>query len=160
MIMQLALSTHMVNNAPPSTIPMLQQQQQASMQQMYPQVHVSHFPNLMPYRQFLSPVYVPQMPMPGYSGNPAAYAHPSNGNGYVLMPAGGSHLGSNGVKYGIHQQFKPVPPGGHTGFGTYNNPNGYPINSPNVVGNATGLEDSSRMKYKDGNIYAPNPQVC
>ncbi|XP_010465276.1 PREDICTED: uncharacterized protein LOC104745669 isoform X1 [Camelina sativa] len=156
-----ALGSHMVNNAPPSTIPMLQQQQQqASMQQMYPQVHVSHYPNLMPYRQFLSPVYVPhQMPMPGYSGNPAAYAHPSNGNGYVLMPGGGSHLGSNGVKYGINQQFKPVPTGGHTGFGTYNNPNGYPINPPNVVGNATGLEDSSRMKYKDGNIYNPNPQA-
>ncbi|KAF8081425.1 hypothetical protein N665_0887s0012 [Sinapis alba] len=156
-----ALSTHMVNNAPPSTISMLQQQQQqqASMQQqqMYPQVHVSHFPNLMPYRQFISPLYVPQMPMPGYSGNPAAYAHPSNGNSYVLMPGGGSHPGSNGVKYGI-QQFKPVP-GGPAGFGAYTSPNGYQINSPNVVGNAMGLEDPSRMKYKDGNIYVPNPQA-
>ena len=158
--MQQASGTHMVNNAPPSTIPMLQQQQQqqqGSMQQMYPQVHVSHFPSLMPYRQFVSPVYVPQMPMPGYSGNPAAYAHPSSGNSYVLMPGGGSHPGSNGAKYGI-QQFKPVP-GGPTGFGTYNSPNGYQINPPNVVGNAMGLEDPSRMKYKDGNIYVPNPQV-
>ncbi|KFK38755.1 hypothetical protein AALP_AA3G156400 [Arabis alpina] len=151
-----ALSTHMVNNGPSSTIPMLQQQQQASMQQMYPQVHVSHYPNLMPYRQILSPVYVPQMPMPGYSGNPTAYAHPSNGNGYVLMPGGGSHVGPNGVKYGI-QQYKPVPTGGPAGFGTYSNPNGYQINSPNV-GNM-GLEDSSRMKFKDGNIYVPNPQA-
>ncbi|KAH0889704.1 hypothetical protein HID58_052133 [Brassica napus] len=152
------LSTQMVNNGPSSTIPMLQQQQQqqASMQQMYPQVQVAHFPNLMPYRQFVS--YVPQMPMPGYSGNPATYAHPSNGNSYVLMPGGGSHPGSNGVKYGI-QQFKPVPTGGPTGFGTYNNnPNAYQINTPNVVGNAMGLEDPSRMKYKDGNIYVQNPQ--
>ncbi|XP_018492538.2 uncharacterized protein LOC108862793 isoform X3 [Raphanus sativus] len=161
---QEVLSTQMVNNGPSSTIPMLQQQQQqqqhqASMQQMYPQVQVAHFPNLMPYRQFVSQVYVPQMPMPGYSGNPAAYAHPSNGNSYVLMPGGGgSHPGSNGVKYGI-QQFKPVPTGGPTGFGTYNSPNGYQINSPNVVGNAMGLEDPSRMKYKDGNIYVPNPQA-
>ncbi|KAF8096633.1 hypothetical protein N665_0305s0053 [Sinapis alba] len=158
---QEVLSTQMVNNGPSSTIPMLQQQQQqqqASMQQMYPQVQVAHFPNLMPYRQFVSPVYVPQIPMPGYSGNPAAYAHPSNGSSYVLMPGGGgSHPGSNGVKYGI-QQFKPVPTGGPTGFGTYNNPGGYQINSPNVVGNAMGLEDPSRMKYKDGNIYVPNPQ--
>ncbi|CAH8359844.1 unnamed protein product [Eruca vesicaria subsp. sativa] len=159
---QEAVSTHMVINAPSSTFPMLQQQQQqqqASMQQqqMYPQLHVSHFPNLMPYRQFISPMYVPQMPMPGYSGNPAAYAHPSNGNSYVLMPGGGSHPGSNGVKYGI-QQFKPVP-GGPAGFGTYNSPNGYQISSPNVVGNAMGLEDPSRMKYKDGNIYVPNPQA-
>ncbi|CAH2053761.1 unnamed protein product [Thlaspi arvense] len=109
-------------------------------------------------QEFLSPVYVPQMPMPGYSGNQAAYAHPSNGNSYVLMPGNGSHLGSNGVKYGI-QQFKPVPTGGLTGFGNYNNPNGYQINSPNVVGNAMGLEDPSRMKYKDGSIYVPNPQA-
>ncbi|CAH8292972.1 unnamed protein product [Eruca vesicaria subsp. sativa] len=159
---QEVLSTQMVNNGPSSTVPMLQQQQQqqqASMQQMYPQVQVAHFPNLMPYRQFVSPVYVPQMPMAGYSGNPAAYAqHPSNGNSYVLMPGGGgSHPipGSNGVKYGI-QQFKPVPT--PTGFGTYNNPNGYQMNSPNVIGNAMGLEDPSRMKYKDGNIYVPNPQ--
>ncbi|CAN7001514.1 uncharacterized protein LOC103870075 isoform X3 [Brassica rapa] len=157
---QEVLSTQMVNNGPSSTIPMLQQQQQqqqqASMQQMYPQVQVAHFPNLMPYRQFVS--YVPQMPMPGYSGNPAGYAHPSNGNSYVLMPGGGSHPGSNGVKYGI-QQFKPVPTGGPTGFGTYNNnPNAYQINTPNVVGNAMGLEDPSRMKYKDGNIYVQNPQ--
>ncbi|KAJ0244791.1 hypothetical protein HA466_0183320 [Hirschfeldia incana] len=149
-------SQQQVNNAPPSTIPMLQQQQQqASMQQqqMYPQVHVSHFPSLMPYRQFVSPLYVPQMPMPGYSGNPAAYSHPSNGNSYVLMPGGGSHPGSNGVKFGI-QQFKPVP-GGPAGFGTYNSPNGYQINSPSAMG----LEDPSRMKYKDGNIYVPNPQA-
>ncbi|KAL0857599.1 hypothetical protein Bca101_062753 [Brassica carinata] len=152
---QEALSTHMVNNAPPSTIPMLQQQQASTMQQqqMYPQVHVSHFPNLMPYRQFVSQLYVPQMPMPGYSGNPTAYAHPSSGNSYVLMPGGGSHPGSNGVKYGI-QQFKPVP-GGPAGFGTYNSPNGYQINSPNAMG----LEDPSRMKYKDGNVYVPNPQA-
>ncbi|KAJ0264014.1 Dentin sialophosphoprotein [Hirschfeldia incana] len=154
-------STQMVNNGPSSTIPMLQQQQQqqqASMQQMYPQVQVAHYPNLMPYRQFVSQVYVPQMPMPGYSGNPAAYAHPSNGNSYVLMPGGGgSHPGSNAVKYGI-QQYKPVPTGGPAGFGTYNSPNAYQINSPNVVGNAMGLEDPSRMKYKDGNIYVPNPQ--
>ncbi|XP_056846010.1 uncharacterized protein LOC130497096 isoform X1 [Raphanus sativus] len=152
-----AFSTHMVNNAPPSTIPMLQQQQQqqASMQQqqMYPQVHVSHFPSLMPYRQLVSPLYVPQMPMPGYSGNPAAYAHPSNGNSYVLMPGGGSHPGSNGVKYGI-QQFKPIP-GGPAGFGTYNSPSGYQISPPNAMG----LDDPSRMKYKDGNVYVPNPQA-
>ncbi|XP_024006173.1 uncharacterized protein LOC18010367 isoform X2 [Eutrema salsugineum] len=152
-----SLNPHMFNNAPASTIPMMQQQQ-APMAQMYPQVHVSHFPNGMPYRQFLSPVYVPQMPMQGYSGNPAAYAHPSNGNSYVLMPGGSSHPSANGLKYGI-QQFKPVPGGGPTGFGTFNNPTGYQISSLNVVGNAPGFEDSSRMKYKDGNVYVPNPQA-
>ncbi|CAA7018454.1 unnamed protein product [Microthlaspi erraticum] len=145
-----ALNPHMFNNAPASTIPMLQQQQ-VPMAQMYPQVHVSHFPNGMPYRQFLSPVYVPQMPMQGYTGNPAAqYAHPSNGNSYVLMPGGSSHPGANGLKYGI-QQFKPVPTGAPTGFSTFNNPNGY-VNAP-------GFEDSARIKYKDGNVYVPNPQA-
>lgn len=153
--MQQELNQHMFNNAPTSTVPMLQQQQ-APMAQMYPQVHVSHFPNGMPYRQYLSPVYVPQMPMQGYSGNPAAYAHPSNGNSYVLMPGGSSHPGANGLKYGI-QPFKQVPTGGPAG--TFNNPNGYQITSLNVVGNAPGFEESSRMKYKDGNVYVPNPQV-
>ncbi|KAK3220370.1 hypothetical protein Dsin_014340 [Dipteronia sinensis] len=148
-----------LNSIPASTIAMVQQQpqQMAQMSQMYPQVHLSHFPNLMPYRQIISPVYVPQMAMPGYSNNPA-YPHPSNGNSYVLMPGGSSHLSANGVKYGI-QQFKPVPPGNPTGFGNFTSPAGYAINAPGVVGSATGLEDSSRMKYKDNNLYVPNPQA-
>lgn len=150
-----ALSSHTANGTSPSTVAMIQQQ--PPMAQMFPQVHVSHFANLMPYRQFLSPVYVPQMAMPGYSGNPA-YPHPSNGSSYVLMPGGSSHLGANGLKYGI-QQFKPVPAGSPTGFGNFNNPTGYAINASGVVGSATGLEDSSRIKYKDGNLYVPNPQV-
>ncbi|XP_021902872.1 uncharacterized protein LOC110818342 isoform X2 [Carica papaya] len=152
---QEALSSHTANGTSPSTVAMIQQQ--PPMAQMFPQVHVSHFANLMPYRQFLSPVYVPQMAMPGYSGNPA-YPHPSNGSSYVLMPGGSSHLGANGLKYGI-QQFKPVPAGSPTGFGNFNNPTGYAINASGVVGSATGLEDSSRIKYKDGNLYVPNPQA-
>ncbi|XVF74344.1 hypothetical protein PTKIN_Ptkin13bG0102900 [Pterospermum kingtungense] len=143
-------------NIPASTISMVQQQQQPPVAQMYPQVHVSHFPNLMPYRQFVSPIYVPQMAMPGYSSNPA-YPHPSNGSSYVLMPGGSSHLNANGLKYGI-QQFKPVPASG-PGFGNFTSPSGYAINAPSVVGNATGLEDSSRIKYKDGNIYVQNQQA-
>lgn len=156
---QEALSSHMVNSIPASTIAMLQQQQQPPVAQMYPQVHVSHFANLMPYRQFLSPVYVPPMAMPGYSSNPAAYPpHPSNANSYLLMPGGGSsHLAPSGIKYGI-QQFKPVPTGSPTGFGNFTSPTGYAINAPGVVGSATGIEDSSRLKYKDGNLYVPNPQ--
>ncbi|GMN36903.1 hypothetical protein TIFTF001_006390 [Ficus carica] len=155
---QEALSLHNVNSVPTSTIPMVQQQQQQPpVAQMYPQVHVSHFANLMPYRQFLSPVYVPPMAMPGYSNSPA-YPHPSNGNSYLLMPGGGTHLNANSLKYGV-QQFKPVPAGNPTGFGSFSNPNGYAINTPGVVGGATGLEDSSRIKYKDGNLYVPNPQA-
>ncbi|CAN8288034.1 unnamed protein product [Cochlearia groenlandica] len=145
------INPHMFSSTPATSIPMMQQQQ-GPVSQMYPQVHVSHYPNGMPFRQFISPVYVPQMPMQGYSGNPGAYAHPSNGNSYMMMPGGSSHPGGNGVKYGI-QQFKPVPTGGPAGFGTFNNPNGYQIS------NAPGYEDSSRMKYKDGNVYVPNPQT-
>ena len=95
--------------------------------------------------------------MPGYSSNPA-YPHPSNGSSYLHMRGGSSHLSANGLKYGI-QQFKPVPSSSPTGFGNVTNPNGYAINGPGVVGRATGLEDSSQMKYKDGNLYVPNPQV-
>ncbi|RVW52048.1 hypothetical protein CK203_079589 [Vitis vinifera] len=155
---QEALASHTANSIPASSIAMVQQQQQQPpVPQMYQQVHVPHFANLMPYRQFLSPVYVPPMAMPGYSSNPA-YSHPSNANSYLLMPGGSSHLGANGLKYGI-QQLKPVPAGSPTGFGNFTNPTGYAINAPGVVGSATGLEDSSRLKYKDGNIYVPNPQA-
>ncbi|KAF5175294.1 putative dentin sialophosphoprotein [Thalictrum thalictroides] len=149
-----ALSSHMTNSVPTSSVAMVQQQ---PIPQMYPQVHVSHFPNYMPYRQFLSPVYVPPMAMPGYSGNPA-YPHPSNGNSYLLMPGGGSHLAAGGLKYGA-TQYKPIPPGAPTGFGSYSNPTGYALNGPGTVGGATGLEDPTRMKYKDGNLYVPSPQA-
>ncbi|KAL0415056.1 UNVERIFIED_CONTAM: hypothetical protein Slati_3337500 [Sesamum latifolium] len=151
---QEVLSTHATNAVPASTIAMVQQQQQLA--QMYPQLHVSHFANLMPYRQFLSPVYVPPMPVPGYSNSPA-YPHPSNGSSYLLMPGNSSHLTPSGVKYGI-QQFKPVPTGSPTGFGNFTNPTGYAINTPGVVGSARGHDDSSRLKYKD-NLYVPNPQA-
>ncbi|PPR96204.1 hypothetical protein GOBAR_AA24461 [Gossypium barbadense] len=152
---QEALSGHAAN-IPASTIPMVQQQQ-PPVAQIYPQVHVPHYANLMPYRQFVSPIYLPQMAMPGYSSNPA-FPHPSNGSSYLLMPGGSTHLGANGVKYGI-QQFKPVPAGNPTGFGNFTSPSGYAINAPGVVGSATGLEDSSRTKYKDGNIYVQNQQA-
>ncbi|XP_015865871.3 GBF-interacting protein 1-like isoform X2 [Ziziphus jujuba] len=154
---QEGLSSHNANSSPASTIAMVHQQQQPPVAQMYPQVHVSHFANLMPYRQFVSPVYVPPMAMPGFSSNPA-YPHPSSGNSYVLMPGGGTHLNANSLKYGV-PQFKPVPAGSPTGFGNFSNPNGYAINAPGVVGGATGLEDSSRIKYKDGNLYVPSPQA-
>ncbi|TKY64289.1 dentin sialophosphoprotein isoform X1 [Spatholobus suberectus] len=152
---QEALISHATNNTPASTIAMMQQQQ-PPVAQMYPQVHVSHFANLMPYRQFLSPVYVPPMAMPGYSSNPP-YPHPTNGSSYLLMPGGGSHLNANNLKYGV-QQFKPVPAGSPTGFGNFANPTGYAMITPGVVGGATALEDSSRVKYKD-NLYVPNPQA-
>ncbi|CAA0814589.1 Kinase-related protein of unknown function (DUF1296 [Striga hermonthica] len=138
---QEVLSTHTTSTIAASSIAMVQQpQQQQQLAQMYPQLH---FTNIMPYRQFLSPVYVPPMPVPGYSNSPA-YPHPSNGNSYVLMPGNSSHhLSASGVKYGV-QQFKPVPAGGPTGFGNFTSPAGY--------------DESSRIKYKD-NLYVPNPQA-
>ncbi|KAG2728715.1 hypothetical protein I3760_01G217500 [Carya illinoinensis] len=155
---QEALSSHTANSIPASTIAMVQQQQQqqSSVAQMYPQVHFPHFANLLPYRQFLPPLYVSPMAMPGYSSNPA-YPHPSNGSSYLLMSGGSSHLNASSMKYGV-QPFKPVLAGNPTGFGNFTNPTGY-INAPGVVGGATGLEDSSRVKYKDSNIYVSNPQA-
>ncbi|GER28371.1 hypothetical protein STAS_04155 [Striga asiatica] len=137
-------STHTSNVIPVSSIAMVQQQQQLA--QMYPQLQ---FTNLMPYRQFVSPIYVPPMPVQGYSNSPA-YPHPSNGNGYVLMPGNSAHhLTASGVKYGV-QPFKPVPAGGPTAFGSFTSPSGYTIN--------TGNDELSRIKYKD-NLYVPNPQA-
>ncbi|KAF8393561.1 hypothetical protein HHK36_021805 [Tetracentron sinense] len=150
---QEALSSHAMNIFPASSVPMVQQ----PVAQLYPQVHVSHFANVMPYRQLLSPVYVPPMAMPGYSSNPG-YPHPSNGSNYLLMPGGSSQLTASGLKYGT-QQFKPIPAGSPTGFGNYTSPAGYAINTPGAVGSATGLEDSTRFKFKEGNLYIPNPQA-
>lgn len=151
-----ALSSHPANSIPSSSMPTVQQQQQA-VAQMYPHMHVSPFANLMPYRQFMSPLYVPPVAVPSYSSN-AAYPHPSNGSSYVLMPGNSSHLSASGVKYGI-QQFKPLPTGSPSGFGNFTSPAGYAVSTPGVVGSGTGLEDTSRIKYKDGNLYVPNLQV-
>ncbi|XP_022948928.1 uncharacterized protein LOC111452434 isoform X2 [Cucurbita moschata] len=153
---QEAVNSHATSSIPTSTIPMVQQQQ-TPVAQMYPQVHVSHFANLMPYRQFLSPVFVPPLAMPGYSSSPA-YPHPSNGNSYLVMPGGSTHMNANNLKYGI-QPFKTIPAGSPAGFGNFNNPAGFAMNAPGVVGSANGLEDSSRIKYKDGNLYVPNAQA-
>ncbi|CAI0419451.1 unnamed protein product [Linum tenue] len=156
---QESLASHTAHSIPSSTISMVQQQQpQPIAAQMYQQVHMPHFANMMPFRQFVSPVYLPQMAMAGYSSNAAAYAHPSNGSSYVLMPGGGSHLNTNGLKYGV-QQFKTVPGSSPSAYGNFTSPTGYAMNAPGVVGNGTGLEDPSRIKYKDGNLYVTNPQA-
>ncbi|KAF6151126.1 hypothetical protein GIB67_002378 [Kingdonia uniflora] len=150
-----ALGSHTSNSIPASTVGMVQQQQMA---QMYPQVHLSHYPNYMPYRQYVSPVFVPPpMAMPGYSSSPA-YPHPSSNNAYMLMPGGNSHLSAGGLKYGT-TQYKPFPGVTPTGFGSYTNGAGYAVNAQGTVGGATSLEDSTRIKYKEGNLYAPNPQA-
>ncbi|RVW67734.1 hypothetical protein CK203_063291 [Vitis vinifera] len=139
---------------PSPHIQLIASQRQPPVPEMYDQVHVPHFANLMPYRQFLSLVYVPPMAMPGYSSNPT-YTHPSNANSYLLMPGGSSHLGANRLKHGI-QLLKPVLAGSPTGFGNFTNPTGYAINAPSVVGSATGLEDSSRNPRElPGLQYAP-----
>ncbi|XP_058108544.1 GBF-interacting protein 1-like [Magnolia sinica] len=151
---QEALISHVTNSGTPSSVPMVQQQ---PVTQLYPQVHIPHFPNFVPYRQFLSPLYGPPVAMPNYSGNPA-YPHPPNGSSYLLMPGGSSHLTTGGLKYAA-SQYKPVPAGGATGYGSYTNPAGYAISGPGTVGGPAGLEDSSRMKYKEGNLYVPNPQA-
>ena len=155
-----AVSSHAANSSTPSIVALAQQQQplqQQPLTNMYPQVHISHFPNFMPYRHIFSPVYVPPMAMPNYSGNPA-YPHHSNGSSYLLMPGGSSHVTAGGMKYAA-SQYKPVPAGSPTTYGNYTNPSGFTISPPGSVGGATGLEDATRIKYKDNNLYVPNPQV-
>ncbi|KAL6000696.1 hypothetical protein ACLOJK_006422 [Asimina triloba] len=151
---QEGLSSHVANNGAPSSAPMVQQQ---AITQLYPQVHIPHFPNFVPYRQVLSPFYVPPVAVPNYSGNPA-YPPPPNGSSYLLMPGGSSHLTTSGLKYSA-SQYKPVPASGPMGYGSYTNPAGYTISGPGAVGGPTGLDDSSRIKYKESNLYVPNPQA-
>ncbi|CAN6208321.1 unnamed protein product [Urochloa humidicola] len=149
-----ALNPQIVSNNP---VAISSQQQHMSQQlaaaQMYPQMHVQHFQNFMPYRQVYSPVY--PMHLPNYSPN---VPYPSNGNNYLQMPGGGSHLAAGGMKYGV-SQYKPVPAGNPSGYGNYTHPAGFTIGSPGVIGGAVGVDDVNRMKYKDNNIYASTPQV-
>ncbi|KAK8966563.1 hypothetical protein KSP40_PGU017281 [Platanthera guangdongensis] len=133
------------------------QQQQQALTQIYPQIHISHYPNFMPYRHILSPLYGPPMAMPNYSSNPA-YAHPSAGSSYVLMPGGTSHLPTGGIKY-PPSQYKPLPTGSPTAYGNYSSPAAFAIGTPSPIGGPTGLEDVTRIKFKDNNIYVPNQQA-
>ncbi|KAF9607970.1 hypothetical protein IFM89_003890 [Coptis chinensis] len=97
-----AFNSHVANSIPTSSVSMLQQQP---------------IPNF----------YVPPMGVPGYSNNPA-YPHPSNGNGYLVMPGGSSHVAPGGLKYGP-SQYKPIPTGTPIGFGSYSNLAGYTLNA-------------------------------
>lgn len=74
------------------------------------------------------------------------------------MQGGSSHLTTGGLKYAA-SQYKPVPAGAPTGYGNYTNTGGYTVSTPGMVSSATGLEDATRLKYKEGNLYVPNQQV-
>lgn len=155
-----AVSSHVASSSPASTVALSQQHplQQQPLANMYPQMHIPHFPNFIPYRHMISPFYVPPpMAMPNYSSNPA-YPHPSNGSSYLLMPGGSSPITAGGMKY-APSQYKPVPAGSPTAYGNYTNPTGFAITNPGTVGGANGLEDATRIKYKDNNLYVPNPQA-
>ncbi|KAJ6851503.1 uncharacterized protein M6B38_259340 [Iris pallida] len=151
-----AFSSHVAGSGPVSSIPIIQQQsQQQPLTQFYPQVQISHYPNY-PYRQIYSPVYVPQMGMANYSNNPS-YSHPSNGNNYLLMSSGNSHVTTSGVKF-TASQYKPIHSGSPTnGFGNFTNPGGYTVGTPRTIGTTTGFEDVGRIK--DNNPYVQNPQA-
>ncbi|XP_028553033.1 uncharacterized protein LOC110110515 isoform X2 [Dendrobium catenatum] len=153
------LNLHSANSNPlaPTAITQQQQQQQQALTQIYPQVHIPHYPNFMPYRHILSPVYVPPMALPSYSSNPA-YAHPSTGNSYLMMTGGSSHLPTGGMKY-APSQYKPLPAGSPSAYGNYSSPATFAIGTPSPIGGATGLEDMMRIKYKDNNLYVPNQQA-
>ena len=97
------------------------------------------------------------MAMPNYSSN-AAYPHPPNGSNYLVMPGGNSHITASGMKYAT-SQYKPVPAGSPNAFGNYTNPSGSTMSAPGTAGSAAGLDEASRIKYKDNSSYVPNPQV-
>ncbi|CAL9748492.1 unnamed protein product [Musa acuminata subsp. burmannicoides] len=135
----------------------LAHQPQQSLPQMYPQVHIPHYPNFVPYRHIFSPVYVPPIALPNYSSNPA-YPHPSNGNNYLMMPGGSSQIPAASMKYAA-AQYKPVPGGSPTAYASYNNSAGFTISPPGAVGSTAGPDDITRIKYKDHGLYMPNQQA-
>ncbi|XP_074580082.1 uncharacterized protein LOC141836478 isoform X2 [Curcuma longa] len=165
-IHELASSSEVLNSlaasfSPLSNVAVTQQQQfvhqpQQSLPQMYPQVHMPHYPNFVPYRHIFSPIYVPPIAMPNYSSNPA-YPHPPNGNNFVLMPGGSSQISPDTMKY-AQPQYKPLPTGSPTAYTSYSN-SAFSISSPVAVGSTTGIEDFSRVKYKDNSLYVLNQQA-
>lgn len=153
-----ALSSQLTSGSPAEISLQQQLSQPHPAAQSYPPVHVQHFPNFMPYhRPVYSPVYVPPMAMPNYSTN-VAYPHPSNGNNYLQMPGGSSHLTAGGMKYGP-SQYNSIPVGNPSGYGNYTHPAGFTISSPGVIGGTVGLDDVNSMNYKDNNVYASAQQV-
>lgn len=165
-IQDLASSSEVLNSlaasfSPLSNVSVTQQQQfvhqpQQSLPQMYPQVHMPHYPNFVPYRHIFSPIYVPPIAMPNYSSNPA-YPHQSNGNNFVLMPGGSSQISPDNMKY-APPQYKPLPAGSPTAYTSYSN-SAFSISSPVAVGSTTSIEDFSRAKYKDNSLYLLNQQA-
>ncbi|RRT53130.1 hypothetical protein B296_00012861, partial [Ensete ventricosum] len=161
-ILLYALNSLASSFSPLSSNGITQQQQlahqpQQSLPQMYPQVHIPHYPNFVPYRHIFSPVYVPPIALPNYSSNPA-YPHPSNGNNYLMMPGGSSQIPAASMKYAA-AQYKPVPGGSPTAYASYNNSAGFTISSPGAVGSTAGPDDITRIKYKDHGLYMPNQQA-
>ncbi|KAJ8493664.1 hypothetical protein OPV22_015385 [Ensete ventricosum] len=141
-----------------SSLAMTQQQQlvqhQQPIAQLYPQIHMPHFPNFVPYHHIISPLYIPPMAMPNYASNPG-YPHPSTVNSYVLMLGGSSHVTASKC---ATTQYKPIAAGNPTGYGTYTNPASFAISFPVAVSNTTTHEDLNSVKYKD-NDFVPNPQL-
>lgn len=151
-----AFGLHSTNGGPASLLSANLVQQQHSISPMYPQVHIPHFSNFIPYRQVNPPVYVPPMAVPGFSSN-LAYHHPANGNNYFLFPGFSSHPSTNNLKY-APSQIKGAPVGGPASYGNFTNPDVYPIGTSRNMG-TTDLEDVSRIKCKDGNMFVSNLQV-
>ncbi|XP_074288603.1 uncharacterized protein LOC141613756 isoform X2 [Silene latifolia] len=146
------------NSVPNSSVTTMQQQ--TPIPQMYSQLQLPHFTNIMPYDQYLSSMFVPPVIPGGYSSIPGYphLGHLSSESSYVMMPGGGSHLSADALKYGV-QQIKSFPAGSPTEFGGLASPTEYVVNAAGVVQGPTGLKDSSRPNYTDNNLHSPNPQA-
>lgn len=76
-------------------------QHQQPFTQLHPQVHISHYPNIVPYQQIVSSLYVPQLLVPNYSTS-SVPTHPSRGSNYFMMPGGNPQLNSGGLSMVHH----------------------------------------------------------
>ncbi|XP_020256898.1 uncharacterized protein LOC109833582 isoform X2 [Asparagus officinalis] len=147
-----ALNTHVTDDSSFSNMSMVQQPQHFT--QLYPQVHIAHYPKFSPYRQIISPLYVPQMLVPNYSRG-SAPTDPSGGGNYLMMPGENPQSTSGSLKYGP-SQYKTIQAGNLTsGYGIYTNSCGYSVST---VGSTAGIEHMTGMNFKDNNVYVPNPQ--
>lgn len=132
---------------------------------LFPQpggVHISHFPQYIPYpHQYFSPFYISPPPaINNFAGN-IGYPQPSTGTNYPLPSGNSFPSAAAAMKYSL-SQFKPMTGGGNSsqtgfpvGYASYTaSPSGFSASPAVTGGSRSGFEEN-----KETNLYIPSQQV-
>ncbi|XP_050382109.1 GBF-interacting protein 1-like isoform X3 [Argentina anserina] len=123
-------------------------------------MHISHYPNYIPYGHYYNPFYVPP-PIHQYLGNGAFPQQPQAGGVYPAPPT----AAATGVKYSLPQYKAGTNTGNSnhmgmaSGYGPYgSSPAGYNPSPATTAGNTTTNEDLSTSQFKENNVYITGQQ--